>query len=131
MTGADRARRIVAPGLAGCALLTAVASAGAARPPTLAEREAIVQALPASVRNTPVECLWLKISVSTRNPSYALVSGTYLNARGPGSRCTRYARNGFDILRKSRSGWRIIYSGSDWPLCSRKIPSDLVKCRRG
>ncbi len=113
-------------GVAACALLTA-AVASAARPPTHTEREAITQALPAFVRNVPVECVWLDIRVS-HNPRYAYVGSEYLNATAPGSRCVRYARDGFFVLQKTTK-WKVVYSGSDRPRCALGIPRDLVGCR--
>ena len=41
----------------------------AARAPTFKEREAIIRALPKSIRDTPVECIWLRIRVSTGPPA--------------------------------------------------------------
>jgi hypothetical protein len=112
-----------------CALvcgLVAATVASAARPPTHAEREAITKALPGAIRNTPVECVWLDIRVS-RNANYAYVSTDYLNATGPRSRCVQYARDGLFVLRRT-TGWKVVYSGSDWPRCSLRIPRDLVRC---
>lgn len=103
-----------------------VSTAVAARQPTHQEREAIVRALPASIRNTPVECLRLVVRIS-RNPRYSYVGREYLNAIKPGSRCTRYAGDGFYILKKA-PGWKIIYTGSDPPPCSKRIPRDLGPC---
>ena len=116
--------RLVAATFVAASLL-AIPAAIAARPPTLGERAAITRALPLYLRNTPVECVWLVIRVS-RNPRYAKVDPVYLVA-SPGSRCLRYASDGFYVLKKSRK-WRIIYSGSDPPLCSKRIPRDLVAC---
>src|SRR5437867_2614285 len=94
LTVAGRVTRRVGllPPLAVAALLSAPVAV-AARPPTLSERAAITRALPAHLRNTPTECVWLDVKVS-RNPRYALVSPLYLNATAPGSRCLRYASNG-------------------------------------
>ena len=100
--------------------------AAAARPPTLPEREAITRALPAYLRNTPIECVWLDVSVS-RNPRYALVAPVSLNATTPGSRCIRYAGNGFYVLKKARR-WRVVYEGSVEPPCKLGVPRDLVRC---
>jgi uncharacterized protein YecT (DUF1311 family) len=61
-----------------------------ARTPTLKEREAIVEALPKRIRDTPVECLWLIIRVSSSDPAYALVDGAYMNWERPGARCLPY-----------------------------------------
>lgn len=102
-----------------------VSTAVAARPPTHREREAIVRALPAFIRNTPVECLQLVVRVS-RNPRYAYVGLEFLNAK-PGSRCFRYASDGFFIFKKVPR-WKIIYNGSEDPPCSMKIPRDLRPC---
>ena len=100
----------------------------AARSPTLSEREAITRTLPAFFRNAPVECLWVEIRLS-KNPRYALADPAPLNWRKPGSRCLRYASNGFYVLRKT-TRWKIIYEGSDPPPCSMRIPRDLVRCLR-
>ena len=86
-------------------------------------------ALGAYIRNAPVECVWLDIRISSRNASYALVGAQVLNWRQPGSRCIRYAANGFDILRKRQGKWRFIFSGSDDPPCALRVPTDLVGCR--
>ncbi len=108
-------------------LVVAVPSAPAARPPTLPERAAITRALPLYDRNTPAECVWFNIRVS-RNPRYAEVDPVYLVAT-PMSRCLRYAKDGFYVLKKIRK-WKIIYSGSDPPPCSMRIPRDLGECLR-
>jgi hypothetical protein len=108
--------------------LVSAAPAAAARPPTFKEREAITAALPAFVRNTPVECLWLTIRVSSRNSRFAWVGSLYLNAIKPGSRCVRYASNGFFVLKKSPR-WRVVFQGSTDPPCSLRIPRDLTSCR--
>lgn len=84
----------------------------------------------ASVRNAPVECVWLKIRISSRDAAYALASAQVLNWKQRGSRCLRYASNGFDVLRKRQGKWRFIYSGSDDPPCALRVPRDLVGCRR-
>ncbi len=107
------------------AALCAVPIGFAARSPTLDERAAIVRALPTLVRNTPVECVWLKIRVS-RNPRYALADLVYVNTNL--MRCARFTADGFFVLKKSRV-WRVVYVGSDFPRCSMKIPRDLVGCR--
>ncbi len=110
-----------------CILLLSAQVAAAARAPTLAEREAITRALPVSLRNTPTECVWLNTRVS-KNPRYALVKPVYLNATKRGARCSRYASDGFYILKKSRT-WKIVYEGSDPPSCALGIPQDLIqKC---
>jgi len=107
--------------------LLVVPSSLAARPPTLAEREEITKALPKIIRDVPAECVWLDIRVS-RNPRYARVIPRWLNWEAPRSRCIRYARDGFFVLKKERR-WRIIYVGSDNPRCSMRLPRDLIDCR--
>jgi hypothetical protein len=104
------------------------AAAIAARTPTFKEREAIMKALPKSIRDTPVECLWLKIRVSTRDSRYVDVGGAYLNAVKPGSRCLRYASNWHLFLKKART-WKIIFDGTDEPSCRLRIPRDLTPCQ--
>lgn len=106
--------------------LVLVPLAAGARAPTLKEREAITKALPRFVRDTPVECIWLNTRVANGS-SYAIVRPAYLNATASGSRCTRYATNGFYVLRKSTS-WKVVYRGSDPPPCSLKVPRDLIGC---
>ena len=101
-----------------------------ARAPTLAEREAITSAYPKRIRDAPVECVFMVIRVSSRNPEYALAYPQVLNWRRRGSRCLRYAANGFDVLRKRRGTWRSVYSGSVEPRCPTPIPRDLVGCHR-
>jgi len=51
----------------------------------------------------------------------------FLDATKRGSRCIRYASDGFFILRRT-TRWRIIYNGSDPPPCSMSIPRDLIGC---
>jgi hypothetical protein len=111
-----------------CAALVALGVvtplAVAARTPTLAEREAIVHALPPFVRNAPVDCVWLKIRVSNGG-RYAVVRPAYLNTGT--ARCARYAADGFFVLRKA-DRWRVIYVGSEFPPCSKRIPRGLIPC---
>ena len=108
--------------------LASAAAVNAARQPTAAERQAITNALPQSIRAMPVGCVWLDIRVS-RNPKYAYVAPEVLNALSPNSKCLRYASNGFFILRKQSTGkWRVIFEGSNWPPCSQRIPLDLIRC---
>jgi len=109
------------------AALSVVASVPAKRAPTLKERGAITKALPASLRNVPVGCVWLHITVS-RSGAYSLVSPVFLNALH--LPCLRYAGNGDFILRKRQGAWRVIFHGSDPPSCSLKVPRDLTACRR-
>lgn len=115
--------RVLATAVAGASLLALPVASGA-RAPSLAERAAVVRALPAFVRNAPLECAWLKIRVS-ENPRYALVDPVFMNTDAP--RCARYAADGFFVLRKSAK-WTVIYNGSDLPRCARRIPRDLVRC---
>lgn len=103
------------------------AAAIAARAPTFTEREAIIKALPKSIRDTPVECIWLRIRVSTRDSRYADVGGAYLNWEKPGSRCLRYTSNWHLFLKKART-WKIIFDGTTGPSCRLKIPRDLTPC---
>jgi hypothetical protein len=110
------------------ATLVLVPVAAAARPPSLAEREAITLALPKYFRDAPVECIWIDIRVS-RDPRFAKAGADMLNLRRP--RCARYAHNGFWILKKKAGTWRRIYSGSDWPPCPMRIPRDLGPCSTG
>jgi hypothetical protein len=107
--------------------LTVGAAAGvaaAARQPTLAERAAITRALPSFLRNEPVGCVWLQISVSS-NPRYAMVTPHFLNAtRAP---CLKYAADGYWILKRTTS-WKTVFNGSDFPPCPTRIPRDLTRC---
>jgi uncharacterized protein YecT (DUF1311 family) len=101
------------------------------RAPTSKEREAIVAALPKDVRDTPVECLWLIVRVSSRDPSYASVGGTFMNWEKRGARCLRYTNNGgLTILKQTRGRWKIVWAGTTDPGCSLGIPRDLVGCRK-
>jgi hypothetical protein len=125
-------RRLRAALLAAVAVACISAAAAiAARPPTLQEREAIVNALPASVRNAPAECLWLDIRVSTRDSRYASVDGLPLNWEKPGSRCLRYANNAGLLILKKAPRWKIVFEGSDPPRCSLRVPRDLSPCLKG
>ena len=99
----------------------------AARAPTFKEREAIIRALPKSIRDTPVECIWLRIRVSTGDSRYADVGGAYLNSVKPGSRCLRYTSNWHLFLKKAKT-WKIIFNGTVEPSCRLKIPRDLTPC---
>jgi hypothetical protein len=99
----------------------------AARAPTFKEREAIIKALPKSIRDTPVECIWLRIRVSTRDSRYADVGGAYLNWEKPGSRCLRYASNWHLFLKRGKT-WKIIFDGTSGPSCKLRIPRDLTPC---
>jgi hypothetical protein len=111
-----------------CITLASAAAVSAARQPTRTERQAITNALPPSIRSMPVGCVWLDIRVS-RNPKYGYVAPEALSTLSPKSKCLRYASNGFFILRKKPTGkWRVIFEGSNWPPCSRRIPRDLVGC---
>lgn len=103
------------------------AAAIAARAPTFKEREAIIMALPKSIRDTPVECIVLRIRVSTRDSRYADVGGAYLNWEKRGSRCLRYTSNWHLFLKKART-WKIIFDGTTGPSCRLKIPRDLTPC---
>jgi hypothetical protein len=99
-----------------------VGVAHAKRPPNLSERAAITLALPAYLRNEPVGCVWLDVSVSN-NGKYAIAAPMYLNALHPP--CARYASNGLWILRKT-DRWKVVFNGSDAPRCSLRVPKDLV-----
>jgi hypothetical protein len=109
-----------------CLVVTSAAGAAvAARQPTLSERAALTAALPASLRNEPVGCVWLQISVSS-NPRYAKITPTFLNAeRAP---CLRYAADGYWIMKRTATGWKTVFNGSDFPACSLKVPRDLTRC---
>jgi hypothetical protein len=98
------------------------AAAGAARPPTVAERTAITTALPTGFKRYPIGCVWLPTVVSSSG-RYATVRPVVL-ATPP---CIRYAGNGYWILRK-RPRWRIVFAGSEPPPCSLGVPRDLIRC---
>jgi hypothetical protein len=101
--------------------------ASGARQPTLRERETLTRALPISVRNIPVGCVWLYMRVA-KNGRYAYVKPAFLNAtRAP---CVSYAFDGFFVLRKGPTRWKVIYKGSDPPPCSLGVPRDFVACLR-
>ena len=104
------------------------AAAIAARTPTFKEREGIIKALPKAVRDTPVECIWLRVRVSTRDSRYADVGGAYLNWEKPGSRCLRYTSNWHLFFKKAKT-WKIIFNGTVEPSCTLRIPRDLTLCR--
>ena len=99
------------------------------REPTIREREEITDSYPAYVRNAPVECVWMDIRVSAQDARYALAGAQVLNWEKRGSRCLRYASNGFDVLKKTGRKWRSIFAGSVEPPCSLGIPRDLIGCR--
>jgi hypothetical protein len=95
-----------------------------ARAPTHGEREAIVRAISAEIRDTPAPCLGLVIKVS-QSGAYAFLGREVLNSL-PGGRCLRYQSNGFQILRKTGSRWTIVHTGSDPPRCSLGIPPEVI-----
>ena len=105
-----------------------VGPAAASREPRLTERAAIVEALPRWLRDAPVECVWLRISVAISG-RYALVAPTFMNVASR-PRCASIASNGFFILRKHNASWRVIYRGSDPQPCALRVPRDLVACSR-
>jgi len=70
------------------------------------------------------------IHISTRNPRYAFTGLEFLNWRNPHSGCVRYVGNGFYILKRTRTRWRLVYEGSDPPPCSLRVPRDLTSCLR-
>jgi hypothetical protein len=107
-----------------CALVAA-GSATAARQPTTAERAAILRALPAALLKVPVTCRRIRISVA-RNGRFALASPLF----APTRRCLRYASNGFYVLRRGPSRWRVVYNGSVPPPCRLGVPFDLTPCSR-
>lgn len=111
---------ILALGLAG--------AAAARRPPTPAERAAIVRALPKSYRTAiakaPVGCVTLVTRVST-NGRFAQVTPRF----SPRSVCVRYASDGFFLLKRiSTRTWKTIFDGSDQPSCDLGVPLDLISC---
>jgi hypothetical protein len=104
--------------------LVAGSPAGAARQPSLAEREAVTAALPHWVQDYPVGCVWLEMTIANAG-GYAKVTPVFLNATM--APCVKYASNGYWILKK-HAGWRVIYSGSELPACKLRVPRDLSKC---
>jgi hypothetical protein len=116
----------IAVGLAACAFLGSSASAASsARQPTLKERAAITAALPQWLRQDPVGCVWLDISVSSIDRRFAKIEPRFLNATH--EPCVRYASNGFWILKRT-TRWRIIFNGSVWPSCALHVPRDVSRC---
>jgi hypothetical protein len=53
-----------------------------------------------------------------------------LNTIRSNPRCTRYASNGFYILKQQQGKWKEVFNGSVEPPCSLKIPVDRVVCRK-
>jgi hypothetical protein len=120
-----RARSLLVACLVLCLVAPLAKAQSTARSPTPRERAAITAALPQWLRDYPVGCVWLQITVSSINARYAKVVPKVLNAtRQP---CVRYASNGVLILWKP-SKWRVVYDGSDWPACRLHIPRDLTRC---
>ena len=119
---------VVATGLALLSLGSAAVALGS-RAPTLREREQITKWYPAFIRNAPVECVYIVIRISSRDARYARTYPQVLNWRKKGSRCGRYAANGFYILKRRQARWRLVWQGSTEPSCSLKIPRDLTHCR--
>lgn len=114
----------------GSVLAAAAPSASlGARQPSLGEREAITRTLPASFRRAPVECIFVKITVSTRNARYAMVDAQVINWRNKRTGCSKYLHDGFYIVEKTK-GWRVVYEGSEPPPCSLRVPRDLTPCMK-
>jgi len=123
MTGYGRCAIAVA--FVVCCSCAAVAGAATvARQPTVAERNAIIQALPSYFRKFPIGCIWLDVTVSISG-RYARVVPQDLNA-GHGF-CAKYAGNGYWILKKL-TAWKIVFLGSVLPPCKLGIPRDLSRC---
>ena len=99
------------------------------RQPTIREREEITSSYPRSIRNAPVECVFMDIRVSEQDRRYAVAGPQVVNWEKRGSRCLRYASNGVDVLKKTDGRWRSVFSGSVEPPCSLGIPHDLIDCR--
>ena len=97
-------------------------SVEAGRPPTFKEREALTAAMPAWLRRYPVGCVWLEFSLS-KNGRYAAAGYGVLQPMRPP--CLRYVSNGSWFLKK-HPNWRIIFTGSDPPPCSLRIPRELA-----
>jgi hypothetical protein len=119
-------RRVLPVAVAVLGALVVAGAVEARQPPRLGEREAITQALPAFLRNQPVGCVWLDVSVSN-NRRWGTATPVYLNASRPP--CLRYAANGYWILKKAAARWKIVWSGSDLPNCSLGVPRDLARCQ--
>jgi hypothetical protein len=115
--------------LAAATILLALATgtAGAARNPTLREREAVTAALPGYLRQAPVGCVWLRLAVSN-NGRWAKVTPVFLDPKT--QQCARYVANSYYILRKTRTGWKVVFVGAGSPPCSLGVPVDLSQCRR-
>jgi hypothetical protein len=109
----------------GAAALALVASANG-RAPTLVERTDITRTMPAFVRNLPLGCAWLQISISETNPNWALVVAEYLDEPGAQENdpCVRYASKGYWILKKTVQ-WKIVFHGSKPPPCTPGWPKDF------
>ena len=99
------------------------------RAPTTSEREQITRAYPRYIRDAPVECVFMDIRVSEQDRRYAVAGAQVLNWEKRGSRCLRYAANGFDVLKKTGGRWASVYAGSVEPPCSLGVPHDLIGCR--
>jgi hypothetical protein len=96
----------------------------AARQPSPTEREAVTVALPQWLKGYPVGCVWLKLTIANAG-GYAKVTPVFLDVtKAP---CAKYASNGYWILKK-QARWRIIYSGSELPSCTLRVPKDLSTC---
>lgn len=113
--------------LAGAAIPAGVV---AARMPTLSERTAIVRALPAQLRKVPAGCVWLDVELAS-TPGWASVTPHWLVGTSASDPCVRYAADGWYLLRrKPGHAWRVVFDGSDRPLCSLHVPRDLSTCQR-
>jgi hypothetical protein len=126
-----RTKLALLKGLAAIAAALAIPSTGiAARDPTYNERVYIARALPAYIRSVPAGCVYLDTRVSTSG-AYARVEPVWLVGLppSPSDPCTRYAANGFYLLRRvTAKQWVIVYNGSEPPPCSRHYPGDLTPC---
>ena len=114
------------------ALVLAVSFAGsvaARRPATRVELAALVHALPKAYRTgiakAPTGCVMFVARVSASG-RYAEVTPRFSSR----ARCIRYASDGFFLLRRTATGWKTIYNGSDEPPCSLGVPRDLIACAR-
>jgi hypothetical protein len=117
-----------------CTAVVAAVAAGvcagveAKRLPTLAERAAIVGALPTGLTGEPVRCTAIDVTVSGDGRWAQATPVFFVQNKG----CLRYAANGWFFLHRVGARWKVAFNGSEAPPCSLHVPRDLAStCAKG
>lgn len=110
--------------------LVTAAVAAAARPPTEKEKSGIITAIDKELRSAvkfPAKCSPPEtIKVSTLAPGYAIATPGQMKGG-----CAVYNGNGFFLLKVRRSGWSIVWQGSELPNCGVIPDAALADLTRG